>query len=206
VKSAVETLSPTRAKLTVEVPFEELKPSLDAAYKKIAQQINEQGGTAYTYMPEQYPELTAAIIKAYKGVARPEPICFVGHSRGCDSSLIIARELEKAGIAVDMIVTMDSVDEKTVPKNVKLVHNYWMPGVFGDSNLLRGVPLTPEPGFTGTINNYNLDKEYRSWRGDLSDHIQMDDDKGLQKRIVEQLLAVCVERSKWDAQGPGRPR
>jgi len=43
VKSAVETLSPTRAKLTVEVPFEELKPSLDAAYKQIAKQINVPG-------------------------------------------------------------------------------------------------------------------------------------------------------------------
>ena len=43
MKSAVETLSPTRAKLTVEVPFEELKPSLDAAYKKIAQQITVPG-------------------------------------------------------------------------------------------------------------------------------------------------------------------
>ncbi|MCH1867221.1 trigger factor [Nocardioides sp. CFH 31398] len=43
MKSAVETLSPTRAKLTVEVPFEELKPSLDAAYKAIAQQINVPG-------------------------------------------------------------------------------------------------------------------------------------------------------------------
>ena len=43
MKSAVETLSPTRAKLTVEVPFEELKPSLDAAYKKIAKQVNIPG-------------------------------------------------------------------------------------------------------------------------------------------------------------------
>jgi trigger factor len=43
VKSAVETLGPTRAKLTVEVPFEELKPSLDKAYKDIAQQINVPG-------------------------------------------------------------------------------------------------------------------------------------------------------------------
>lgn len=43
MKSAVETVTPTRAKLTVEVPFEELKPSLDAAYKKIAQQINVPG-------------------------------------------------------------------------------------------------------------------------------------------------------------------
>jgi trigger factor len=43
VKSAVETLNPTRVRLTVEVPFEELKPSLDAAYKKIAGQVNVPG-------------------------------------------------------------------------------------------------------------------------------------------------------------------
>ncbi len=43
MKSAVETLNPTRVKLTVEVPFEELKPSLDAAYKRIAQQITIPG-------------------------------------------------------------------------------------------------------------------------------------------------------------------
>jgi trigger factor len=43
VKSAVETLSPTRAKITVEVPFEELRPSLDAAYQSIAKQINIPG-------------------------------------------------------------------------------------------------------------------------------------------------------------------
>ena len=43
MKSTVETLGPTRAKLTVEVPFDELKPSLDSAYKKIAQQVNVPG-------------------------------------------------------------------------------------------------------------------------------------------------------------------
>ena len=43
MKSATETVNPTRVKLTVEVPFEELKPSLDAAYKKIAQQITIPG-------------------------------------------------------------------------------------------------------------------------------------------------------------------
>ncbi|MFC7220252.1 trigger factor [Streptomyces polyrhachis] len=43
MKSAVETLNPTRVRLTVEVPFEELKDSLDAAYKKINQQIAVPG-------------------------------------------------------------------------------------------------------------------------------------------------------------------
>ncbi|PID96035.1 MAG: trigger factor [Actinomycetales bacterium] len=43
MKSALETLNPTRVKLTVEVPYEELKPSLDAAYKSIGQQIQVPG-------------------------------------------------------------------------------------------------------------------------------------------------------------------
>jgi trigger factor len=43
VKSTVENLSPTRVRLAVEVPFDELKPSLDAAYKKIGSQIRVPG-------------------------------------------------------------------------------------------------------------------------------------------------------------------
>jgi trigger factor len=43
VKSDIETLSPTRVKLTVEVPFEELEPSIEAAYGRIAKQVNVPG-------------------------------------------------------------------------------------------------------------------------------------------------------------------
>jgi len=43
MKSAVETLGPTRVKLTVEVPFDELQPAMSQAYKKIGQQIRVKG-------------------------------------------------------------------------------------------------------------------------------------------------------------------
>ncbi len=43
MKSTVESLSPTRVRLAIEVPFEELKPSLDAAYKKIGSQVRVPG-------------------------------------------------------------------------------------------------------------------------------------------------------------------
>ena len=43
MQSAVETLSPTRVRLTVEVPFAELKPELDRAYKTIGAQVKVQG-------------------------------------------------------------------------------------------------------------------------------------------------------------------
>jgi len=43
VKTSVDKLSDTRAKLTVTVPFDELGPEIDQAYKAIAQQVNIPG-------------------------------------------------------------------------------------------------------------------------------------------------------------------
>ena len=43
MKSDVETLSPTRVRLSVEIPFDELQPNVDSAYKKIAAQVTIPG-------------------------------------------------------------------------------------------------------------------------------------------------------------------
>lgn len=43
MKSTVEQLSPTRVRVNVEVPFAELKPDFDRAYKALAQQIRLPG-------------------------------------------------------------------------------------------------------------------------------------------------------------------
>ena len=43
VKTAVEELSPTRVRLSVEVTFEELKPSLDKAYREVSRQVRIPG-------------------------------------------------------------------------------------------------------------------------------------------------------------------
>jgi trigger factor len=43
VKSTVEQLSPTRVRINVEVPFTELKPDFDRAYKELAKQIRLPG-------------------------------------------------------------------------------------------------------------------------------------------------------------------
>ena len=43
MKSTVEQLSPTRVRLNVEVPFEELEPDFDRAFKQLAKQIRLPG-------------------------------------------------------------------------------------------------------------------------------------------------------------------
>ena len=43
MKTDVEELGPTRVKLSIEVPFEELKPSLDKAYREVGRQVRIPG-------------------------------------------------------------------------------------------------------------------------------------------------------------------
>ena len=43
MKSAVEKLSPTRVKLSIDVPFAELKPHIDGAYKSLSEKITIPG-------------------------------------------------------------------------------------------------------------------------------------------------------------------
>ena len=90
MKSAVETLSPTRVKLTVEVPFEELKPSLDSAYKKIGQQVRIKGfrpGKVPPRMIDQYVGRSAvleeavndAVPRLYGEAVRENDVDILGH-------------------------------------------------------------------------------------------------------------------------------
>lgn len=74
MKTDVEELNPTRVKLTIEVPFEELKPSLDKAYKELSKQVRIKGfrpGKVPARLIDQYvgrgPVLQEAINDALPG-------------------------------------------------------------------------------------------------------------------------------------------
>jgi trigger factor len=90
MKSAVETLSPTRVKLTVEVPFDDLKPSLADAYQKIGQQIRVKGfrpGKVPPRILDQYVGRAAvleqavndALPKFYGEAVRENSVEILGH-------------------------------------------------------------------------------------------------------------------------------
>ena len=89
MKTDVESLSPTRVKLTVEMPFDELQPSFDEAYKTIAKQVNIPGfrkGKVPARVIEQRfgrgavleEVINDAVPKAYESALREKEIVPVG--------------------------------------------------------------------------------------------------------------------------------
>ena len=90
MKSNVETLSPTRVKISVEVAFEELSPYIAEAFKKLASQINVPGfrkGKVPAAMVEQRVGRAAVLDEAINS-ALPE---FYGQAAREHSLLVIGR-------------------------------------------------------------------------------------------------------------------
>ena len=90
MKSAVETLSPTRIKLTVEVPFAELEPAVAAAYRKVAQQVRVKGfrpGKVPPRIVDQYvgrgtvldEAMNEAVPSLYSAAVREQEVDIIGH-------------------------------------------------------------------------------------------------------------------------------
>src|SRR5436305_1628964 len=115
MKSAVETLGPTRVKLTVEVPFDELKPSLDAAYRKIGQQVRVKRfrpGKVPPRILDQSAGRAAAPEQAVHDSWPRRRGLSAGESKEFATQL---RSGEHGGDTAQATVTVRTVKEKDVP-------------------------------------------------------------------------------------------
>jgi len=164
---------------------------------ELAQDLTHAGINSHVFQHDQRDELARTMVERYRGVRNAEPLCMVAHSAGSDDALYIAGELKKAGVLVDLLITLDNVDATTVPLNVRLAHHYWAPGNFGDSNFLRGLPLKAEPGSKGTLVNVNLAEDGRQMVQPGVSHVTMDKDHLLRPRLVELVLKTCPTREMW---------
>ena len=124
MKSNVETLSPTRVKISVEVAFEELSPYIADAYKKLASQINVPGfrkGKVPAAMVEQRVGRPAILDEAINA-ALPE---FYGQAAREHSLLVIGRPVVdikelKDNEKLDFTVEVSIRPEVTLPDFSKI--------------------------------------------------------------------------------------
>ncbi len=124
MKSNVETLSPTRVKISVEVAFEELSPYIADAYKKFASQINVPGfrkGKVPAAMVEQRVGRPAILDEAINA-ALPE---FYGQAAREHTLLVIGRPVVdikefKDNEKLDFTVEVSVRPEVTLPDFSKI--------------------------------------------------------------------------------------
>lgn len=125
MKSTVETLSPTRVRVDIEVPFSELSSHIEDAYKKIATQINVPGfrkGKIPSSMIDQRVGRAAVLDEAIN-TALPD---FYGQAAREHTLLVIGRPEVDVKELVDneklvFTVEVDVRPEVTLPDFAKMV-------------------------------------------------------------------------------------
>jgi len=149
----------------------------------LAQKIEARGYEVqvFNYTGWMRPAKDAA--KRYRSDATKPTIIAIGHSAGGDSAIRFALTLKRAGVPVDLIITLDPTRiANRVPANVGRFVN-----IYSSEHTFGGGDPTPAPDFNGHFASVDL-KDYSDiW------HIYMPGMEGLQDAVVAKIAeAVAV--------------
>lgn len=150
---------------------------------------NKYGVPAYSTVWHNAGNESRFIVNSYYHQQPKRPIILIGHSLGGNEQIKVARNLNKLGIPVDLLITVDAVSESRVPSNVKLAMNVYRPGFIPMFSGLRLVADNPQKTHVENIN-------VNSIKGINVNHFNIDQDKALQALILAQVEKVLSNGSR----------
>jgi hypothetical protein len=107
---------------------------------------------------------------------RISSIVLVGHSLGARAAASMAEQLQKAGLHVALIVTIDPVTKIVAPSNVRLLKNFYLSSGVGTAVERSGQ-------FHGTLQNFDMGKtEYG--------HVSLTTAPTIQNQVMRDILAA----------------
>lgn len=137
-------------------------------------------------------DVSRNIINRYYKQKEHRPIILIGHSLGANEQIKVARNLDKAGVPVALLVTVDAVSQTIVPPNVKQVLNVYKPGFVPMFSGLKLRAVNPEATHIDNVNVNTLK--------DVSvNHFTIDKDKVVQAMILDKVEKVLIDGNKKGA-------
>ncbi len=148
-----------------------LSPGID----QLADELSKRGMDATITNHAFSDSLANEAIEGCKS-GRVSSIVLVGHSLGASAAVSMADQLQKAGLHVALIVTLDPVVKTVVPNNVRLLKNFY---------LSSGVGTTVERSghFHGVLQNVDMGRtEYG--------HVSLTTAPTIQRQIMRDILTA----------------
>ena len=108
---------------------------------------------------------------------RVSTIVLVGHSLGASAAVSMAEQLQKAGLRVALIVTLDPVVKIVVPNNVHLLRNFYLSSGVGTKVERSG-------HFHGMLQNVDMGRN-----AELG-HVSLTTAPSIQRQIMRDILSA----------------
>lgn len=137
-------------------------------------------------------DVTRFIENNYRQQKHPRPIILVGHSLGANEQIKVARNLNKLGIPVAMLITVDAVSQTIVPPNVKEAVNFYKSGYVPMFSGLKLRAVDPSKTHVENIDASKL-------KGVGVNHFTIDKDPIIQEMILEKIKKVVVDGKRTRA-------
>jgi hypothetical protein len=132
--------------------------------------------------------VTRQIVTYYRTHKTPRPIILVGHSLGANEQIKVARNLNKQGISVALLVTVDAVSQTIVPPNVKHAMNFYKSGYVP---MFSGLQLKAVDPAKTYIENINVG----AMKGLKVNHFTIDKNPVVQAMIMEEVKKVVINNA-----------
>ncbi|WP_347571701.1 hypothetical protein [Legionella sp.] len=136
--------------------------------------------------------VSRTLISNYYKHKNPKPIVLVGHSLGANEQIKVARNLNKAGVPVDLLVTIDAVSQTVVPANVKHAMNFYKTGYVP---MFSGLKLRAVDPAKTQIDNIDVTKI----KGVTVNHFTIDKHPLVQAMIMEEVKKVTSNANRAKA-------
>jgi hypothetical protein len=130
--------------------------------------------------------VTHSIEREYYAHKKHRPIILVGHSLGANEQIKVARNLNRDGIPVALLITVDAVSQTIVPPNVKEVLNVYKPGYVPMFSGLKLRAVDPQKTHIDNINAATI-------KGIGVNHFTIDKEKVVQEMMMARIRKVIKE-------------
>lgn len=120
------------------------------------------------------------------------PIILIGHSLGANEQIKVARNLDKAGIPVALLITIDAVLPPKIPPNVKYALNVYKPGFVP---MFSGIRLKAVNAEKTEINNLNIN----NLKGVSVNHFSIANNQKIQEIILAEVDKVLTNAKQQEA-------
>jgi hypothetical protein len=122
----------------------ELSPGFD----ELGEKFKRRGIHATVHSLVEASALAAEAARKYKS-GRERQIILIGHSSGGSAILLMADELDRAGVPITLAISLDSPSAVPVPANVRKIINLYI-------STGMGMPIERGQRFRGSLQNVDL--------------------------------------------------
>jgi hypothetical protein len=136
----------------------------------LAQKLARRGIRAAVYGHGDAGTVAAQAIQDYRS-GRVRSIILVGHSLGAGGAVLVANELNAAGVPVSLLISLDPVASLAVPGNVRRAVNY---------HIRSGRTLGAAPDFRGSLRNVDME-------GRGVDHMTIQSLDSMHRRLLGEI-------------------